>query len=193
MKTNWPLIVSLAAASATQALAEDFTLANGSVVSGEVKSFNRDGVAINTDREVVRFSWRDFNAETLAKLQRAKKSEDAIEGQGKAMLAMLKRPMRCEQIQSQAESLKGKLVAMAILSVPPVSNRGGGVFRVNFDDQLGWETSERSAVTLIASGANAVFVRVLEPHQYGSKIEVLGDSVKRDGDKYVPCWKPIKD
>ena len=193
MKTLWPLIASLATASAAHALAEDFALSNGSVVSGEVKSFAKDGVAINTDRGVVRFYWRDFNAETLAKLQRVKKSEDAIEALGKGMLAMLKKPMRSEQIQSQAEALKGKVVAMAILSVPPVSNRGGGVFRVNFDDQLGWETSERNAVTLIASGANAVFVRVLEPYKFGSKIEVLGDSVKRDGDKYVPCWKPVKD
>jgi len=192
MKPHPSFFALLAIASATLALAEDYTLSNGTVISGEVKSFDGDGVAIKTSDGLVRYSWKTFNPETLAKLRKSKKLDDAIEAQGKEMRSKLKRPMQSAQIQKQAESLNGKVVAMAILSVPPVSNRGGGVYRVNFDDQLGWETSEREAVRLIASGANSVFVRVIEPNQFGSKIEVLGDSAKRDGDKYVPCWKPLK-
>lgn len=192
MKAHPSLVALLAIVSAGQMLAEDFALSNGAVITGEAKSFFSDGVAIKTSHGVVRYPWKNFNPETLAKLLEAKKVEDAIEAQGKSMRAKLKHPMLSEQVQKKAESLKGQLIAMSILSVPPVSNRGGGIFRVNFDDQLGWETSERDAVKLIASGASSVFVRLIEPNQFSSKIEVLGDSAKREGNKYVPCWKPIK-
>ena len=56
---------------------EDFTLATGTTISGEIQKFAADGVSIETQRGVVKYNWSHFDAPTLARLQEAKKTEDA--------------------------------------------------------------------------------------------------------------------
>ena len=56
---------------------EDFTLATGATISGQIQKFATDGVSIETQRGVIKYNWSHFDAPTLARLQEAKKVEDA--------------------------------------------------------------------------------------------------------------------
>lgn len=77
MKPLSSLVVVLLLASARPAVPEDFTLATGSVVSGELQKFAADGVSIKTQRGVVKYYWSHFDAPTQTRLQEKKKAKDA--------------------------------------------------------------------------------------------------------------------
>ena len=66
-------LVVLLLASASPAMPEDFTLATGATVSGEILKFAPDGVSIKTQRGVIKYYWSHFDAATQARLLEAKK------------------------------------------------------------------------------------------------------------------------
>jgi|GEM_PF-3133626 len=71
------LVFVLLLASARPAMPEDFTLATGTTISGEIQRFAPDGVSIKTQRGVIKYFWSHFDSPTQARLLEQKKVKDA--------------------------------------------------------------------------------------------------------------------
>jgi hypothetical protein len=190
MKTLISFILLVFFLGAMGLRADDLILANGQAVSGSVSRVDPDGVVIQTERGAVKYRWLHLNAES----SKAWQAKWELQRNQDAMHSDFLRKMESgeikiftpKEIQTSAFSLKDITVLMAATR-PKAQEIAAGQYRVEWDYHV--ESTMTTDRAIKAMESEALFVRVISPEKYNSKIEVLGNILVRSDDGIAPGWK----